>query len=157
MADTITVMGNIATTPEKRSTTNGVATLNFRMATNHRRQDDNGDWVDVSTNWFEVRAFRALAENAAASLTKGDAVIVTGRLKLREWESKEGRRGLSVEIEADTIGPDLRRGRGVFHRTIPAVAQGETAGADSSGGAPADDAGAVSEAWEAPGAEPVPF
>jgi len=115
MADTITVLGNVATDPERGATATGIPTLTFRMATNHRRPDGAGGWVDAGTNWFEVRAYRALAENAEVSLTKGDAVVVVGRLKLREWEGKDGKR-ISVEIEADCIGPDLRRGRSVYHR-----------------------------------------
>ena len=156
MADSITVLGNIATVPEPGRTTSGLATLGFRMATNHRRQDGTGAWVDAITNWFEVRAYRALAENAAASLSKGDAVIVTGRLRLREWEGKEGRRGTSVEIDADSIGPDLRRGRSVFHRiahSVPAEPAG--AGTAEQPGAAAGEG--ASDGWAAPGADPTPF
>ena len=156
MADSITVLGNIATVPEAGRTTSGLATLGFRMATNHRRQDATGVWVDVITNWFEVRAYRALAENGAASLSKGDAVIVTGRLRLREWEGKEGRRGTSVEIDAESIGPDLRRGRGVFHRTAHA---GATESADAAPAEPpaAGSGEGANDGWAAPGADRTPF
>jgi single-strand DNA-binding protein len=156
MADTISVVGNIATVPERRSTATGIPALSFRMATNHRRPDGNGGWVDASTNWFEVRAYRALAENAAVSLTKGDAVIVVGRLRLREWEGKEGRRGMSAEIEADSIGPDLRRGRGVFHRTI-AAAPGAPADAGPPEPSAARDAERSDDGWATPGEDPTPF
>jgi single-strand DNA-binding protein len=156
MADTITVVGNIATAPERGSTTTGIATLSFRMATNHRRQDSTGAWVDASTNWFEVKAYRALAENAAASLSKGDAVIVTGRLRLREWENKEGRRNLSVEIDADSIGPDLRRGRGTFHRTAHPGSP-EPADPETSGLAAVGATGGSGDAWATPGSEQVPY
>ena len=156
MADSITVLGNIATVPEPGRTTSGLPTLGFRMATNHRRQDGTGAWVDVTTNWFEVRAYRALAENAAASLSKRDAVIVTGRLRLREWEGKEGRRGMSVEIDADSIGPDLRRGRSVFHRIAhtAATAPADTAAAEPPTGETGE---ATDDGWAAPGADRTPF
>lgn len=156
MADTITVVGNIATAPERGSTATGLATLGFRMATNHRRQDSSGVWVDVSTNWFEVRAYRGLAENAAVSLTKGDAVIVTGRLKLREWEGKDGKRNMSVEIEADSIGPDLRRGRCSYQRASHASQSGDQGAVSASGPAPVGGAGS-GDGWAAPGMDQVPY
>lgn len=158
MADTITIVGNIATVPEQGSTATGLATVSFRMATNHRRQDSTGAWVDASTNWFEIKAYRALAENAAASLTKGDAVIVTGRLKLREWENKEGKRGVSVEIDADTIGPDLRRGRSVYHRMAPSAPTGERSESAEAAGLTAVGASASSgDGWATPGSDQVPY
>lgn len=162
MADTITVLGNVATDPERGATATGIPTLTFRMATNHRRPDGTGGWTDAGTNWFEVRAYRALAENAEASLTKGDAVVVVGRLKLREWEGKDGKR-ISVEIEADCIGPDLRRGRSVYHRmshqTTPASEDGA---ADRDGSALAVvGAGAqespASDAWGNTGSQETPY
>ena len=156
MADSITVLGNIATVPEPGRTTTGLATLGFRMATNHRRQDGTGAWVDAITNWFEVRAYRSLAENAAASLSKGDPVIVTGRLRLREWEGKEGRRGTSVEIDAESIGPDLRRGRSVFHRIAHATTA-EPPGAGSAEVPTGEAAEGTNDGWAAPGADRTPF
>lgn len=123
MTDTITVLGNIASPPEPGCTPTGVETLTFRLASNLRRQDPKtGVWSDVGTNWYTVHAYRKLAENAGASLGKGDSVIVTGRLKLREWTTKEGKHGLAVEIEADSIGGDLRWGRGTYHRMSAASA-----------------------------------
>ncbi|MBS1697010.1 MAG: single-stranded DNA-binding protein [Actinobacteria bacterium] len=159
MTDTITVVGNIATVPQPGSTATGFATLSFRMATNHRRQDASGAWIDASTNWFEVKTYRTLAENAAASLTKGDAVIVTGRLKLREWEGKDGKRGMSVEIEADSIGPDLRRGRCVYQRTSHATPPTAEEPSDSAARMPAEVGASAGgqDGWATPGAEPVPF
>jgi len=161
MADIITVLGNVATDPERGSTATGIPTLNFRMATNHRRPDGAGGWVDAGTNWFEVRAYRALAENAEVSLTKGDAIVVVGRLKLREWEGKDGKR-VSVEIEADSIGPDLRRGRSVYHRTSHAPAPTADAASGGAGAGELATVGAASpdvsaEAWGAPGGQETPF
>lgn len=179
MADTITVLGNVASDPDRGATATGIPTLSFRMATNHRRPDGAGGWIDAGTNWFEIRAYRALAENAEASLVKGDAVVVVGRLKLREWDAKDGKR-MNVEIEAESIGPDLRRGRSVYHRvsyqTPPrgdgavgggggaAVGggggAGAAAGAGSSGGHEGVDTGApepAGDAWATPGGDATPF
>ncbi|MFD6699313.1 MULTISPECIES: single-stranded DNA-binding protein [unclassified Microbacterium] len=162
MADTITVLGNVATDPERGATATGIPTLTFRMATNHRRPDGAGGWIDAGTNWFEVRAYRALAENAEASLTKGDAVVVVGRLKLREWEGKDGKR-ISVEIEADCVGPDLRRGRSVYHRTShQTTPPSEGGAADREGtalaavGAGAQDAPGA-DSWGSAGSEETPY
>lgn len=162
MADTITVLGNVATDPERGATATGIPTLSFRMATNHRRQDSTGAWVDAGTNWFEVKAYRALAENAGVSVTKGDAVVVVGRLKLREWEGKDGKR-LSVEIEADCIGPDLRRGRSVYHRMSHQRSEpGEEASGEGVGsalaavGAGGADSSGV-DAWATPGGQEAPY
>jgi len=180
MADTITVLGNVASDPDRGATATGIPTLSFRMATNHRRPDGAGGWIDAGTNWFEIRAYRALAENAEASLSKGDAVVVVGRLKLREWEAKDGKR-MNVEIEAESIGPDLRRGRSVYHRVshqTPLRAAGDGsagagAGAGPGGGASpgsgaevgaspgsGDGAGAPEaavDAWATPGGDATPF
>ncbi|MDQ4212635.1 single-stranded DNA-binding protein [Microbacterium capsulatum] len=166
MADIITVLGNVASSPEPGRTATGIETLTFRLASNNRRPDPKtGEWVDVDTNWFTVHAYRRLAENAMASVSKGDSVIVTGRLKLREWESKEGKRGMSVEIEAESIGADLRWGRSTFQRVSPARVPEPQTGADPSGadgaasvpvGAGLADAGA-DDAWAASGEQATPY
>ncbi|MBS1672955.1 MAG: single-stranded DNA-binding protein [Actinobacteria bacterium] len=168
MADTITIVGNVATDPERGSTATGIPTLSFRMATNHRRFDPNtGTYVDAGTNWFEIKVYRGLAENAGASLRKGDPLIVTGRLKLREWEGKDGRHGLAVEVEAENIGHDLRWGRTVYSRMSRQSASPSTApapAADAGSPGPGGDelaavgagSSASADAWAAPGTQ-VPF
>lgn len=116
MSDTITITGNVATDPEKRETTAGVAVASFRLASKQRRFDRNtGMWVDGVTNWYSVSVFRRLGEHAYLSLRRGDRVVVTGRLRLREWEAG-GKRGWSAEIEADALGHDLLWGTTVFTR-----------------------------------------
>ncbi|MFB7842221.1 single-stranded DNA-binding protein [Microbacterium sp. NPDC056052] len=178
MADTITVLGNVASDPDRGATATGIPTLSFRMATNHRRPDGAGGWIDAGTNWFEIRAYRALAENAEASLSKGDAVVVVGRLKLREWDAKDGKR-MNAEIEAESIGPDLRRGRSVYHRVSHQASPRAEGAAGDSGGASvgvAASAGAgagagvavgvtagvgapdaAADAWATPGSDATPF
>jgi single-strand DNA-binding protein len=108
MADTTTtITGNLTDAPELRFTPNGAAVANFRVAVTPRVRDGN-DWKDGETSFFRVNAWRQLAENATESLSKGDRVIVVGRLKARSWETPEGERRSVVEIEADEIGPSLR-------------------------------------------------
>ncbi len=108
MADTTTtITGNLTDAPELRFTPNGAAVANFRVAVTPRvREGDT--WKDGETSFFRVNAWRQLAENATESLSKGDRVIVVGRLKARSWETPEGERRSVVEIEADEIGPSLK-------------------------------------------------
>ncbi len=108
MPDTTTIItGNLTDNPELRFTPNGAAVANFRVAVTPRVRDGN-DWKDGETSFFRINAWRQLAENATESLSKGDRVIVVGRLKARSWETPEGERRSVVEIEADEIGPSLR-------------------------------------------------
>ena len=107
MSDTLTVRGLIATTPRRVTTSEGLEITSFRLASAQRRFDKaTGEWVDTSTNWYTVTAFRNLAVNAFASLNKGDRITVTGRLKIRDWQTDD-RTGTNVEIEAETLGHDL--------------------------------------------------
>ena len=116
MHDTVTIVGNVATDPTQGRTASGIPVTNFRLASTHRRFDDATQaWVDVTTNWYSVAAFRQLAENAKASLRSGDSVIVTGRMKIRSWENN-GKQGTSVDIDADAIGHDLRWGMTAYRR-----------------------------------------
>jgi single-strand DNA-binding protein len=111
MADTTTIItGNLTDAPELRFTPNGAAVANFRVAVTARIRDigDAGRWKDGETSFFRVNAWRQLAENATESLSKGDRVIIVGRLKARTWETPEGERRSVTEIEADEIGPSLR-------------------------------------------------
>ncbi|MFS0893635.1 single-stranded DNA-binding protein [Microbacterium sp. 179-I 3D3 NHS] len=124
MIDTVTIVGRVATDPTQGQTGGGVPVTNFRMASTHRRFDNTTQtWTDSGTNWFSVAAFRQLGEHAKASLRTGDSIIVTGRLRIRTWESN-GRQGTSVDIEADAIGHDLRWGTTAYRprRSTPADA-----------------------------------
>lgn len=124
MSDRITVIGNIATEPEQRRTGTGIPVTSFRLASSHRYRDaQSGEWVDGTTNWYRISVFRALGENAFASLRKGQRVIVDGRLRLKEWEAGE-KRGIEIEIDADAIGPDLKWGTATFQRNPRADAAG---------------------------------
>lgn len=129
MTNRITVTGLVATTPRRLMTSEGIPITSFRLADQTRRTEGGPGRPAVdSLNWYTVTALRDLGVNAADSLTKGDRVIVTGVLRLREWESSL-QRGLNVELEADVIGYDLGWGAGKFERRIPAV--GPTEGTTS--------------------------
>lgn len=107
MSDTITIMGNLAADPEQRMIGSGTAVTSFRVASSQRHFDKkSGEWVERDPNWYQVSAFRDLGEHAFASLHKGERVIVSGRLKIRSWETDKSK-GTSVEIEADAVGHDL--------------------------------------------------
>lgn len=149
MKDTIAVTGNIATTPEHRRTEGGLTITSFRLASSDRRFDrERSEWVDGPTNFYTVSAFRGLGENAFASLRIGERVIVTGKLKIREWEN-ETRKGTAVEIDADALGHDLRWGTTTFHK------HGEEGGAgDDAPPAAADaESGVAGEQWAVPGGD----
>lgn len=107
MADsTVTIIGNIIRDPELRYTPGGSGVVTFGVAVNKRYQK-NGEWTE-ETSFFNVSAWGQLGENVAASVSKGDRVIVTGELKQRSYETKEGEKRSVVEINAQGIGPDLR-------------------------------------------------
>ena len=116
MAEIYTAVGLVATTPRHVVTSEGLSVTSFRLASGSRRFDkDSGAWADGDTNWFTVVAFRQLAVNANESLSKGDRILVSGRLKVRDWDNGE-RTGTTVEIEADCLGHDLLFGTSTFER-----------------------------------------
>jgi len=133
MTDTIFLTGIVATSPRHITTSEGLAITSFRLASSQRRFDRALDkWVDGDTNWFTVSTFRMLATHAAASIVKGDRVVVTGRLRVRDWENTD-RSGTNVEIEADALGHDLTWGTAVFTRHVVAAVPEVTSSSDSWG------------------------
>ncbi|TJY67444.1 single-stranded DNA-binding protein [Arthrobacter sp. CAU 1506] len=125
MSDYITVRGVLGTEVQRKRTKKGDAVAEFRLASSGDWLNrDTGEWVKGVTNWYTVQAFRGLAENLWRSLAKGDPVVVTGKLKLRQWELQDGRRGTSPEIDADSIGHDLRRGTAEFIKNWTAAPTG---------------------------------
>ena len=110
MHDFITVAGTIGSDPDaKVSQSSNVSWTSFRMVTNERRRNPDGSWENISSNWYTVTAFRNLAKNVAASMKKGDRVIVAGRLELNE-SSNSGERRVWPQIVATAVGPDLNFG-----------------------------------------------
>ena len=130
MAEHLVVRGLIATDPRLIEADNGLSILSFRLAAPQRRFDsESGKWTSDQTNWFSVSSFRRLAENSHASLAKGDRVVISGRLKVRDWDNGE-RSGTSVEIEAEAIGHDLTFGTTEFRRAEPAEEEHEDSEAE---------------------------
>ncbi|MET1087333.1 MAG: single-stranded DNA-binding protein [Arthrobacter sp.] len=112
----ISIAGNLVADPELSIGESGVAHAKLRVAVNQRIQGADGTWHDREPVFHNVSAFRTLAENAATSLKKGDPVTVAGELEFRSYD-KDGERREARRIVADTIGPDLRFGTTVYHRS----------------------------------------
>jgi len=105
----ITVVGNLTADPELRFTQNGLAVANFTIASTPRTLDRaTNEWKDGEALFLRASVWREFAEHVAGSLTKGSRVIATGRLKQRSYETKEGEKRTSMELEVDEIGPSLR-------------------------------------------------
>ena len=102
-----TIVGNLVEDPEVRFTNAGIAVTNLRVAVTQRVQQD-GQWRDGDTSFFKVNVWRGQAENLAESHTKGDRVMVTGRLRQRSWETPEGDKRSATELEADEVGASLK-------------------------------------------------
>ena len=130
MADsTVTITGSLTRDPELRFTQGGRGVATIGVAVNYRFQRNN-EWVE-EVSFFNVTAWGSLGENAAASLTKGARVIVTGRLQQRSYETQQGEKRSVVEIVADEIGPSLRWATAQVERTQRSDGQG---GSNSGGG-----------------------
>ena len=130
----VTIVGNVVTPIDKRELNNGTAVAKFRVGSTERRYDRaTGGWVDGDWLYVEVSCWRQLAENAAASLVKGDPVVVTGRLYTRNYEH-EGQRRSSTALDAYSVAADLSHCTAVVTRTRRGVAA-ETAGAGDGDGA----------------------
>lgn len=118
MTTPITTSGLVATTPRHLVTEDGMPITTFRLACSERRWDaDLNRHVDGQTNWFTVTCFRQLAINVASSISKGERILITGNLVIRDWDNGE-RAGTTVEIEATSIGHDLSWGTSNFTRTV---------------------------------------
>lgn len=142
MTDTIALTGIVATTPRHLVTSSGLAITSFRLACRQRRFDRvKNAWVDADTNWYTVSSFRQLAHNVVQSVHKGEPVLVTGRLRIRDWEN-EDRSGTSVEVEADAVGHNLSWGTTALVRSIVPTAT-EQRDPDSAGVAPGGTLGGL--------------
>ncbi len=106
----ITIVGNLTNDPELRFTPSGAAVANFTVASTPRTFDKNSnEWKDGETLFMRCSVWREAAENVAESLTRGTAVIVTGRLQSRTYETKEGEKRTVIELACEEVGPSLRR------------------------------------------------
>ena len=134
MADnSITLVGNLTRDPELRFTTGGKGVASFGIAVG-RRYQVNGEWQE-QTSYFNIVAWGQMGENAAATLTKGMRVIVSGRLEQREYQNREGEKRTAIEINADEIGPSLRWATASVERTPRNEGGGNGGGAPRGGNA----------------------
>jgi len=105
---TVTLAGNLAAGPDLRFTPTGVAVATLRLAVTPRIRQADGTWSDGDTSWYRVTCWRQLAEHAADTLTKGARVLIAGRLRIRQYETDDGRRSTAAEVDADDLGPSLK-------------------------------------------------
>ena len=132
----ITVVGNLVSDPELRFTPSGAAVANFRVASTPRVLDKaTNEWKDGESFFISCNVWRQYAENVAESLQKGMRVIVTGRLKQRSYETREGEKRTVVEMDVDEVGPALKNATAKVSKV--AREGGSFGGGGSS--APADD------------------
>lgn len=105
----VTVVGNLTNDPELRFTPSGAAVASFTVATSSRLLDKTtNEWKDGDPTYLRCSVWRQYAENVAESLTKGTRVIVSGRLKQRSFETREGEKRTVMEVEVEDVGPALR-------------------------------------------------
>ena len=136
----ITVVGNLTSDPELRYTQNGLAVANFTIASTPRTFDRaKNEWIDGEALFLRASVWREFAEHVAGSLTKGARVIASGRLKQRSYETKEGEKRTSYELDVDEIGPSLRY-------ATASVTRAQSSGG-ARGGAADTFGGAVEEPW----------
>ena len=116
MDSSITLVGNLTRDPVLRVTAGGLAVCEMGLAVSRRWRTNEGD-AKENTSFFSVVAWRGLAEHCAASLHKGELVMVVGRPEQRNWQTDNGERRNTVEVVADDVGPSLRWATAVIERT----------------------------------------
>lgn len=168
---TITIVGNLVDDPELRFTPAGAAVANFRIASTPRTFDKQAnEWKDGDALFLGVNVWREQAENVAESLTKGMRVVITGVLKSRQYETREGEKRTVFEVTADEVAPSLKYATAKVTRASRQGGGGNQ-GANRGGGAPTgarpgtqqpdpwatpSGGGAQADPWGAPTEEP-PF
>jgi single-strand DNA-binding protein len=154
----ITVVGNLTEDPELRFTPSGAAVAKFRVASTPRTLDRNsGEWKDGEPLFLQCNIWRQAAEHVAESLHRGARVIVTGRLRQRTYETREGEKRTVFELEVDEIGPSLRYATAKVQKMSRSGGSGGGFGASgnapsqSGGGGFADDPWATAAPVGSPG------
>lgn len=149
----ITIVGNLVEDPELRFTPSGAAVAAFRIAsTPSRFNKDTSKWEDGESLFLRCSVWRQAAENVAESLQRGMRVIVQGRLKQREWETKEGEKRTSYEIDVDEVGPSLKFATAKVAKTQRGSGGGFAGAAAAADNDPWASASATSPAAAAPAA-----
>ena len=138
----ITVVGNLTADPELRFTPSGAAVASFTVAATPRMLDKaTNEWKDGDAVFMRCSVWRQAAENVAESLQKGTRVIVTGRLKQRSYETREGEKRTVMEMEVDEVGPALKYATAKVNKVQRG---GGSFGGDSGGSSPS---GASDDPW----------
>jgi single-strand DNA-binding protein len=122
MATLITVVGNLVKDPEVKDLGSGKVLAKLRIASTERFQDSDGSWKDGDTAFYDVVCWRTLAENVSNSLSKGNKVIVHGKLKYREFLRKDGTKGNAFEIDATDVGQSMSIKAGGFSKNTSNIA-----------------------------------
>ena len=144
----ITVVGNLTADPELRFTPNGSAVANFTVASTPRVLDKaTNEWKDGDALFMRCSVWRQAAENVAESLQRGQRVIVTGRLKQRSYETKEGEKRTVIELEVDEVGPSLKYATAKPNKTTRGGGGGNGGGFNGGGGGGGDFGG---DPWSSP-------
>ena len=146
----ITIIGNLTADPELRFTPSGAAVANFTVASTPRMFDrQSNEWKDGETLFMRCSIWREAAENVAESLQRGTRVVVTGRLKSRSYETKEGEKRTVVEMDVDEVGPSLRYANAKVTKT---QRSGDSGGGFGGGGG---QGGQQSDPWATGGSAPA--
>ena len=150
----ITVVGNLTSDPELRYTQSGVAVANLTIASTPRTFDKaSNEWKDGDTLFLRASVWRDFAEHVASTLTKGTRVIAQGRLKQRSYETSEGEKRTSIELELEEIGPSLRYATA----TVSRAAAGSGPSGPSNATTPTADAWGATTAPDAAWTDNTPF
>jgi single-strand DNA-binding protein len=158
----ITIAGNLVDDPELRFTPAGQPVARFRVASTPRFRDNStGEWKDGDSLFLTCNVWRQAAENVAESLTRGMRVIVSGRLRQRSYETKEGEKRTVYEVEVDDVGPSLRNASAKVNRVARSGGdggygggqrgQGGQGGGRSSGGGQGGYGGGDPDPWATDG------
>jgi single-strand DNA-binding protein len=140
------VVGYAATEPDYKLVGDGIPRLRVRVAWTTRRKDPvTSQWSDANTSWISVTCWRKLATNLHTCLRKGDPVVLRGRLEVRPFTGKDGQPRTSVEVDADFLSHDLRRGVAGFQKVLdrPAKTAEQTVPGEPGAGAAAEDGAAL--------------
>ena len=136
----LTMIGNLVSDPELRFTPSGAAVAKFTVASTPRYLDKTtNEWKDGDSLFLQCQIWRQAAENVAESLTKGMRVIVSGRLKQRSYETKEGEKRTVFEVEVDEVGPSLRNATAKVTKVARQTGGGYTAPAAAATTSSTDD------------------
>jgi single-strand DNA-binding protein len=151
----ITIIGNLTNDPELRFTPSGAAVANFTVASTPRTFDrQSNEWKDGETLFMRCSVWREAAENVAESLTRGTRVLVSGRLRSRTYDTKEGEKRTVVELEVDEVGPSLKYATAKVNRVSRGSGDGGFGGGGGGGGGGGYSGGSGGGGGSAPSDDP---